>query len=62
VLTPDPESCEFTVTAIFPDVTEQTIRERTGWKVAIAATPQTTLPPSAAELAALRAIMPANFK
>ena len=62
VLTPDPETYEFTVTAIFPGVTEQTIRERTGWEVAIAAAPQTAQPPSAAELAALRAIMPANFK
>jgi glutaconate CoA-transferase subunit B len=62
VLTPDPETCEFTVTAIFPGVTEQTIRERTGWEVAIAAAPRTAQPPSAAELAALRAITPANFK
>ncbi len=54
VLTPDPRTCEFTVTGIFPGVTEATIRERTGWDVAIAAAPETVPPPTAAELAALR--------
>jgi glutaconate CoA-transferase, subunit B len=55
VLTPDPRTCEFTMTAIFPGVSEETIRERTGWDVAIAAEPERIPPPSAGELAALRA-------
>jgi glutaconate CoA-transferase, subunit B len=54
VLTPDPRACEFTMTAIFPGVSEETIREHTGWEVAIAAEPELVTPPSAAELAALR--------
>ena len=54
VLTPDPRSCEFVMTAIFPGVTEEMVRERTGWDVAIAPYPRIVPPPSAAELAALR--------
>ena len=54
VLTPDPQTCEFIMTAIFPGVTEEMVRERTGWDVTIAPYPQIVPPPSAAELAALR--------
>ena len=56
VLTPDPRTCEFTMTAIFGGVSEETVRERTGWDVAIAAPPdlEVVTPPTAAELAALR--------
>jgi glutaconate CoA-transferase, subunit B len=54
VLTPDPQTCEFIMTAMFPGVTEETVRERTGWDVAIAPYPRIVPPPSAAELAALR--------
>jgi glutaconate CoA-transferase, subunit B len=58
VLTPDPRTCEFTMTAVFDGVPPETIRERTGWDLAIAASPRTVPPPSAAELAALRALRP----
>jgi len=54
VLTPDPETCEFTVTAIYPGVSEETVRQRSGWGVRSAAAPETADPPSAAELQALR--------
>jgi len=54
ILTPDPVSCEFTVTSIFPGVAQETIRERTGWDVVIAQEPKLVAPPTAAELAALR--------
>ena len=56
VLTPDPRTCEFTVTAIFPGVTEAAIRDRTGWDVTIAAPPELEIvtPPTSAELTALR--------
>jgi len=54
VLTPDPRTCEFTMTAVFGGVTAETIRDRTGWDVAIAAAPEIVPPPSPAELAALR--------
>jgi glutaconate CoA-transferase, subunit B len=54
VLTPDPRTCEFTMTAVFDGVSTRTIRERTGWDLAIAGTPRPVPPPSGAELAALR--------
>jgi glutaconate CoA-transferase, subunit B len=54
VLTPDPRTCEFTMTSVFDGVSAETIRERTGWDVAIAAAPQAVPPPSPAELDALR--------
>jgi glutaconate CoA-transferase, subunit B len=54
VLTPDPATCEFTVTGIYPGVSVETIKERTGWDVAIAAEPEIIAAPTAAELAALR--------
>jgi glutaconate CoA-transferase subunit B len=58
VLTPDPRTCEFTVTGIFPGVHEETIRQRTGWDVAIAARAEleTIAPPTPRELAALRTL------
>ena len=33
MLTPDPRTCEFTMTGMFPGVSAETIRERTGWDV-----------------------------
>jgi glutaconate CoA-transferase subunit B len=54
VLTPDPDTREFTMTGIYPGVTAQTVRERTGWDVRIAAEPEIIAPPTEAELAALR--------
>jgi len=56
VLTPDPATCEFTMTGIFGGVSADTIRERTGWRIAIAAEPRIIPPPSTAELAALRGL------
>jgi glutaconate CoA-transferase subunit B len=54
VLTPDPVTREFTVTGIYPGVSVETIKERTGWDVAIAPEPEIIAPPTTAELAALR--------
>ena len=54
ILTPDPVSCEFTVTSIFPGVAQEAIRERTGWDVVIAREPDLVAPPTETELAALR--------
>jgi glutaconate CoA-transferase, subunit B len=53
ILTPDPETREFTVTSLFPGVTEQEIREKTGWDVKIAPA-RDVAPPQYEELAALR--------
>ncbi len=60
VLTPDPRTCEFTMTALFPGVAAETVSQRTGWDVAIAAAPQAVPPPSPAELAALRDLRAAS--
>ena len=54
VLTPDPLTCEFTMTGMYEGVREETIRERTGWDLAIAPAPLVIPPPTAGELAALR--------
>jgi glutaconate CoA-transferase, subunit B len=54
ILTPDPQTCEFTMTALLPGVTRDTVRERTGWDIQFAAEPALIAPPTAAELAALR--------
>jgi glutaconate CoA-transferase subunit B len=54
ILTPDPRTCEFTMTALFEGVTRDTVRERTGWDIQFAAEPELIAPPAAPELAALR--------
>lgn len=55
ILTPDPRTCEFTITALMPGVTREEVTGRTGWEVKFAAEPEVLSPPTAAELAALRA-------
>jgi glutaconate CoA-transferase, subunit B len=54
ILTPDPQTCEFTMTALFEGVTRDTVIERTGWDIQVAAEPEPISPPTAAELTALR--------
>jgi len=54
ILTPDPQTCEFTMTALFEGVTRDTVMERTGWEIRVAAEPALIGPPTAAELTALR--------
>jgi glutaconate CoA-transferase subunit B len=56
VMEPDPESRELTVTAIHPGVTREQITAATGWPVRFAAAPADSPPPTADELAALRAL------
>jgi glutaconate CoA-transferase subunit B len=53
ILTPDPNTCEFVMTSVFPGVTEDRIREQTGWDVAIKPSGPVP-PPTETELAALR--------
>src|SRR5215472_10642952 len=55
ILTPDPRTCEFTMTGLFEGVSRDTVRARTGWDIQFAAEPEAIAPPSAGELAALRA-------
>jgi glutaconate CoA-transferase subunit B len=54
ILTPDPRTCEFTMTALFEGVTRDAVMERTGWDIQVAAKPELIGPPTTAELTALR--------
>jgi glutaconate CoA-transferase, subunit B len=55
VLRPD-ETGELVLAAIHPGVTVEQVRSATGWQLRIAEDLQTTAPPSAVELAALRTL------
>ncbi len=54
VLEPDPATQEFTLTGLYPGVSVQNARDRTGWHLAAAPDLQALSPPSEPELAALR--------
>jgi glutaconate CoA-transferase, subunit B len=54
ILEPDPATQEFVVTGLYPGVSVEDTRAKTGWDLVTAADVQTVPPPSAAELAALR--------
>jgi glutaconate CoA-transferase subunit B len=56
MLRPDPESCELTLSELHPGVTLDEVREATGWPLTVAADLGTTPPPTALELATLRAL------
>lgn len=56
ILTPDPVSRELTLTQLHPGVTVEEVKAATGWDLRIANDLATTEPPTAAELAALRAL------
>ena len=54
VLEPDPATQEFVLTGLYPGVTVEDARARTGWALAAAAELHTVDPPSPSELTALR--------
>ena len=54
VLEPDPLTREFTLTGLYPGVGVATVKELTGWDLAVVADLETIAAPTAAELAALR--------
>ena len=56
VLEPDAASGELMLTALHPGVTVGEVRAETGWSLEIAAELGSTPPPTAQELAALRAL------
>jgi glutaconate CoA-transferase, subunit B len=60
VLRPDPGTAELVLTELHPGVTADQARAATGWPLRVAAEPAVTPPPSAAELAALRALKAAG--
>jgi len=61
ILEPDPETLEFTMTGLYPGVTAQAVRERTGWDLAVVEDPGVIAAPTAAELAALRQLHEGGF-
>jgi len=54
VLEPDPVTLEFTLTGLYPGVSVATVKERTGWDLAVALAPEIIAGPGPAELNALR--------
>jgi glutaconate CoA-transferase, subunit B len=54
VLSPDPDSLEFTLTGVYQGVPVDQVRSRTGWDLRIAPDLETIAPPTTAELTALR--------
>lgn len=56
VLEPDPITCELTLTRLHPGVTREQARAATGWDLAVAEGLATGEPPTARELAVLRAL------
>ncbi|GAB2890122.1 CoA-transferase subunit beta [Streptomyces mayteni] len=56
VLRPDPATAELVLAELHPGVTEERVRAATGWPLRGAAHVTTTAPPTAAELATLRAL------
>ena len=60
VLQPDPQTREFTLTGLYPGVSVEDARSKTGWDLAVAAEPERIAAPSEVELAALRAFQAAS--
>jgi glutaconate CoA-transferase subunit B len=56
VLAPDPETCELTLTHLHPGGSVEQVRAATGWRLALADPVAVTDPPTAPELAVLRAL------
>ena len=57
IMRPDPETRELTVTEMHPGVTREQIAAATGWPIRFAESIGETQPPTADELAALRALL-----
>ena len=60
VLTPDPQTCELTLTHVHAGVTVDQVRAATGWELTVAADVAETEPPTAEELKALRELQGAD--
>ena len=58
-LEPDPVTCELIMTALHPGVTREQCTAATGWDLRFAPDVRATLPPTEAELVALRALQAA---
>ncbi|AKH85652.1 3-oxoadipate:succinyl-CoA transferase [Streptomyces sp. CNQ-509] len=60
VLRPDPATAELVLTELHPGVTAEQVRAATGWELKTADAVGTTVPPTAQELSALRALKTAG--
>jgi glutaconate CoA-transferase subunit B len=60
VLEPDPASAELTLTALHPGVTVDDVRAATGWELRVSTDVRSSEEPTGDELAALRALKPAE--
>jgi glutaconate CoA-transferase subunit B len=56
ILEPQSDTCELRLTHLHPGVDVERAREATGWELAVADELETTDPPTAEELEALRAL------
>jgi glutaconate CoA-transferase, subunit B len=56
VLEPDPVTCELTLTGLYPGVTTDQVRSRTGWDLAVSPGLQALPAPTSTELARLAAL------
>jgi len=56
ILEPDPQTCELTLTGVFPGVDVTDVKAKTGWNLAVSDSVAVLPPPSQAELTALRAL------
>ena len=54
ILTPDPDTKELTLTSVHPGVSPDAVVAATGWPLKVAASLETTAPPTAEELRVLR--------
>jgi glutaconate CoA-transferase, subunit B len=57
VLRPDPDSRQLVLAGIYPGVSIDEVRDRTGWKLEVSPDLSELAPPSTAELAALRELL-----
>ncbi len=56
LLAPDPATCELVLTHVHPGVTVEQVHAATGWDLRVAEALETTPPPTAEELEAVRAV------
>jgi glutaconate CoA-transferase subunit B len=56
ILEPDPQTCELTLTGVFPGVDVTDVKAKTGWNLAVSDSVAVLPPPSQTELTALRAL------
>ncbi|HEY7144322.1 MAG TPA: CoA-transferase [Streptosporangiaceae bacterium] len=57
VLEPDPDTSELVLTGVYPGISVQEVKERTGWPLAVSASLHGIPPPTPAELTALRGLL-----